>query len=93
MSPAQLQDLRQQISKNSVDILDLLNRRAELALKILAEKRRLDLPVFDPEREEQLLAEIVGHNQGPLPDAVIAELFRKIIETSRELQQQQQIKP
>ncbi len=92
MSHGQLAELRQKISANSIDILDLLNRRAELALKILAEKHRLDLPVFDPEREEQLLAKIVGHNQGPLPDAVIAELFRKIIETSRELQQQQ-IKP
>ena len=90
MSHEQLPELRQKISANSIEILDLLNRRAELALQVLAEKRRLGLPIFDPQREEHLLTEITTQNQGPLPDAMVAELFQLIIKTSRKFMQEQE---
>jgi len=91
MSHGQLAELRQEITANSVEILELLNRRAALALQVLAEKHRLGLPTFDSQREEQLITEIIAQNQGPLPDAMVTELFQLIIKTSREFQQQQRM--
>jgi chorismate mutase/prephenate dehydratase len=68
--------LRDQIDALDLQILALINCRAELAGQIGALKSG---PLYRPEREAQVLERIRQHNGGPLPDANIMFLFREIM--------------
>lgn len=82
-----LEGLRAQVNLIDELILGLLNRRAALSLEILQEKLRLGLPIYDAEREQQVLVHIQEHNQGPLDTEELKSIFRLIIETCRTIQQ------
>jgi len=68
-------------------LVDLLNRRAHLALAVSREKSRLGLGVRVPAREREVLTRVQQANGGPLDQRAVARLFRSIIAESRRLQQ------
>lgn len=68
-------------------LVDLLNRRAHLALAVSREKLRLGLGVRVPAREREVLARVQQANAGPLDQRALARLFRSIIAESRRLQE------
>lgn len=78
--------LRRKIDELDIQILELINRRAKLALEIGALKKAEGLPIYSPEREEKLLAQIRKWNNGPLKDEAIARVYEKIIQETRELE-------
>ncbi|MDK2126000.1 prephenate dehydratase [Parachitinimonas caeni] len=77
MSDELLRQHRDAIDALDVEILRLINQRAEHARHI-GEIKGGGL-VYRPEREAQVLSRIKGLNQGPLPDESIAKLFREIM--------------
>jgi chorismate mutase/prephenate dehydratase len=87
----QLTPIRNRIDAIDSELQTLLNERAACALKIGAIKQAEpgeEPPVYyRPEREAQILARIQKNNQGPLPDADIAGLFREIISCCLNLEQ------
>lgn len=83
-----LEELRHDVEHLSVEILNLLNRRAEKVLEIAQEKRRLGVPIRDPYRESQLLERIVGANQGPFDAAAVRTLFRAVLDACTSLMEQ-----
>lgn len=86
MSKPDLENLRKEIDAIDAQLLDLFNRRAELVLKVGQVKQQMGLKLFDPEREEQILAAIKANNKGPLPNQSVARLFERIIDESRFLE-------
>ena len=81
-----LDDLRQQIDEVDLQLLSLINQRAALAAQVAAVKTstlsaQAEGPVsfYRPEREAQVLRNIMKQNAGPLPDADVARLFREIM--------------
>ena len=78
----QLEQLRDAVEGLSIEILSTLSQRADKALDIAREKKKLGLPIRDPYREDQLLARLVRQNQGPLDDATVRSLFRSILDAS-----------
>ena len=78
-----LKPLRERIDALDLQLLDLLNQRAECALQvgeIKQNQQSAEAPVFyRPEREVQVLRRLMQHNNGPLPDANVAGLFREVI--------------
>lgn len=78
--------LRKKIDELDIKILELINKRAVLALDIGGLKKARGLPIASPEREEKVLAEIRKRNPGPLDDEAISGVYKKIIEETRELQ-------
>ncbi len=75
-----LQQIREQIDTIDQQIETLINRRVNCALEIARVKSAHAEPSFyRPEREAQVLRRILKHNQGPLPDADMARLFREIM--------------
>lgn len=86
MSKPDLENLRKKIDAIDAQLLDLFNRRAELVLKVGQVKQQMGLKLFDPEREEQILAAIKANNKGPLPNQSVARLFERIIDESRFLE-------
>ena len=81
-----ISDLRRIIDELDEQILHLLNERALAARQIGLLKKNLGLPVYDPEREEAVLAAKVAQNAGPLHGEQIRAIFEKIIAGCRELQ-------
>ena len=83
---AQLDDLRKRIDLLDESLVRLLNARAACALEIGKVKRALDLPIYQPEREAQVLRNVQGWNNGPLDQAAMKRLFERIIDEARHLE-------
>lgn len=85
MSSRRLDELRRKISEKNLEILELLNRRASTVLKVCEEKRLLEMEFHDPEREQQMIAELTALNQGPFTDEMITAVFQEVFRISRML--------
>lgn len=83
-----LAELRHSIDDINLQLLSLLSRRAQLAQDVAQLKERTGRDVHDPERELTMLDALVGANEGPLPDHVVAELFQDIFRHSRRFMEQ-----
>jgi chorismate mutase len=86
MSEEQIDRWRAQIDSLDTRVLSLLNRRAEIALRLGLGKRKAGLPLHDPRREAQVLASLAAQNSGPLGDDSVRNIFRRIIAESRRLE-------
>lgn len=85
MSEDRLKGLRQEIDSLNLEILHLLNRRAQLALEVGRWKLEHGMPGYDPVRESRMLAQILEQNQGPFPDATVKRLFKEVFQASLDL--------
>ena len=78
----ELEALRGRMEEINFSILDLLNRRAELAEQIRKIKLALNLPLHDPDRERTMLEELVSRNPGPFDAEAVAKIFREVFRAS-----------
>lgn len=81
---AELGKLRDQIDQIDQDILALINRRAECALRVAEVKQAAasgdEAPVYyRPEREAQVLRNIAAKNPGPLSNEKVQQVYRQIM--------------
>ena len=74
-----IEDWRAQIDEVDNELLRLLNRRARLAARIGGMKSRAGLPLYDPDREREVLARACRANAGPLDEGAVARIFRRIM--------------
>ena len=75
-NPPPLSQLRAEIDALDAEILVKLNARASLARQVGSLKAG---QAYRPEREAEVLLRIKQSNGGPLPDEVVARLFREIM--------------
>ncbi len=80
---------RQKIDEMDRQLVELINRRAEAAEEIGRLKRNTNLPIYEPEREKIIFANVQRYNQGPLPESQLRLIFERIIDVMRSLQRQQ----
>lgn len=78
--------LRDRIDTLDERLVALLNERAQCALDIGELKRGLGIAIYQPAREEQVLAHVGSTNTGPLDDGAIRRLFERIIDEARRLE-------
>src|SRR5476651_1657188 len=83
---AHIKSLRASIDKLDLQILKLVNERAEDAGEIGKLKNETSSEVFNPVREEEVLKNVIEANKGPLDEITIRAIFREIISGSRALQ-------
>ncbi|PYN14846.1 MAG: prephenate dehydratase, partial [Candidatus Rokuibacteriota bacterium] len=81
-----LDDWRSRINDLDNQLLNLLNQRAEAALRIGDLKRRKDLAYFVPEREAEIVDRLVKDNGGPLPAAAVRAIWREVLSASLALE-------
>lgn len=81
-----LKSLRSQIDKLDSQLMKLINERAEVASEIGRIKDENQEEVFSPSREEEVLADLLESNKGPLDNNTVRAIFREIISGSRALQ-------
>ena len=82
-----LKDLRARIDELDDELLELLQKRAAVALEIGQIKKRHALAVADPPREEAVLDRLMIKSQGrPLPGQAIRDIYSAIIRACRAAQ-------
>ena len=84
---AELADLRDRIDELDRRIVELLSERGELGraagrAKALAGRRA----IHDPEREREVLLRVAMANRGPLSQADLLSIYRRIVATTRGLE-------
>ncbi len=77
---------RKRIDEIDQKLVRLLNERAQCAVEIGHLKQVLRLPAWQPEREAEILRNIVEANPGPLDNAAVRRLFERIIDEARALE-------
>ena len=80
-------DWRVRIDALDLQIVELLNQRAEAARAIGKLKQATDLPIYEASREETIFANVRSHNRGPLPDSELVFIYQRLIAVMRCLQQ------
>jgi len=84
---AELAKVRDQIDALDRELVELLNRRAALGreagrTKALAGRRA----VHDPEREREVLLRVAMANAGPLSQADLLSIYRRIVAATRSVE-------
>ena len=91
---AELRRLRQRIDVLDRRIVALLNERAELGRAVGRAKadagRRA---VRDPQREREVLLRVTMANTGPLPQADLIAVYRRLIAVNRALEARDRKRP
>jgi chorismate mutase len=78
-----LSDWRLRIDDLDRKLVELLNERSRCALEIGKLKQAANLPLYQPDREKEVLENAERNNKGPLTDAAIRRLFERIIDEAR----------
>src|SRR5262250_3630344 len=78
-----LGDWRRRIDEMDRKLVELLNERSRCALEIGKIKQAEHLPLYQPDREREVLQNAERNNAGPLTDAAIRRLFERIIDEAR----------
>lgn len=82
---ARIAELRREIDRVNLQLLNALERRGQLVLRLMALKRELGSPAFDPAREQEMLDRLAGLTCGPFSATEIQRIFHVIIAASRDL--------
>ena len=78
--------MRARIDAVDRELLELLNRRAALALDVGAIKKREGSPTFRPEREAPVIDGLKAANPGPAAGDSVAPIWREIMSACRALE-------
>jgi len=78
-----LADWRRRIDEIDRKLVELLNERSKCALELGKLKQQANLPLYQPDREKEVLENAEQNNKGPLTDAAIRRLFERIIDEAR----------
>ncbi len=86
-----LEKYREEINKIDRNIVDFLNKRAEIVMKIKKLKEERDVPLYDAKREEELINNIVKYNKGPLYNDNIIQIFESILQNVQVLEKDENL--
>lgn len=81
-----LLELREKIDKIDVEIIELLNNRAEITLDIGKIKAKIKKPIFAPKREYEIYKKLSKENKGPLTNDTLKAVYREIMSGSLALE-------
>ena len=88
MKDRELERLRRAIDELDLVLVKLLNQRAKYAIEVGLAKRDERLPVYSPEREREVIANVGRANPGPLSGEGLRRLYERIIDESRRLERE-----
>ena len=81
-----ISEWRNRIDALDLDLVRILNERARCAIEIGQIKRKRNMPIYDPKREEQIIETVTARNSGPLDGEGMRRLFERIIDESRRIE-------
>jgi chorismate mutase/prephenate dehydratase len=81
-----IKPIRKQIDEIDTELVELLNRRAECAQAVGRIKSSAKAPVFRPEREGDVIRNVVSRSRGPISEESLSAIFREIMSSCRALE-------
>ena len=78
-----VEDWRRKIDEIDRKLVELLNERSQCVVEIGRIKRVDGAPLYQPDREREVLAGVEQANRGPLSGAAIRRLFERILDEAR----------
>ena len=78
-----ISDWRRRMDEIDKKLVELLNERSQCALEVGKLKQAAGMPIYQPARENEVLANAAHNNKGPLSNAAIRRLFERIIDEAR----------
>jgi chorismate mutase/prephenate dehydratase len=79
---AGLAALRREIDGLDREIVDLLNKRAGVVVRVGKAKQADGTPIYAPDRESAVLKRIAELNSGPLPQQTLQAIYRELMSGS-----------
>ncbi len=77
---------REEIDAIDRELLETLNRRTRVVEEIGKVKQMVNLPIYEPKREQDVFRNITENNRGPLSADAAQRIFERIIDEMRSLQ-------
>jgi chorismate mutase-like protein len=84
-----IEDWRKKIDELDRKVVDLLSERARAAIAIGRLKRDTSLPIYEPDRERIVFANVQAANPGPLPGRDLVRIYERIIDVMRNVQKEE----
>lgn len=81
-------DWRKKIDELDEKLVKLLNERSRAAAEVGKLKRQAGTPLYQPEREREILERIQKMNGGPLANDALKRLFERILDEARTVEQE-----
>ena len=81
-----VEDWRRKIDEIDRKLVELLNERSHCVLEIGRLKKVDGTPLYQPDREKQVLEGVERANRGPLSSAAIRRLFERILDEARSVE-------
>jgi chorismate mutase-like protein len=88
MTPSNIDYWRRRIDELDRKLVELLNERSRCALEIGRLKRTAQLPLYQPDREREVLENAERANSGPLSGRAIRRLFERILDEARSVERE-----
>ena len=82
----EIADWRKKIDALDEQIVKLLNERAACAIAIGEIKRKNSAAIYEPQREQQVIAHARTVNPGPLVGDQVKDIYERIMDVMRSLQ-------
>jgi len=84
-----IEDWRTKIDELDRKLVELLSERARAAVAIGRLKRDTSMPVYEPDRERIVFANVQAVNPGPLPGRDLVRIYERIIDVMRNIQKEE----
>jgi chorismate mutase len=85
----EIESCRKKIDELDRQLVELISRRAECARQIGRLKRNTAIPIYEPEREKAVFANVCAVNRGPLPDRMLLQVYERLIDVMRQIQKEE----
>ena len=83
---AALADCRARIDVVDRRLVAILNERTRIVEQIGRIKREMEMPIYEPKREDEVFANATTSNPGPLPSEAVRRIFERIMDEMRVVQ-------
>jgi chorismate mutase len=84
-----ISDWRKKIDELDRKLVELLSQRAQAAHEIGKLKRGVGMPIYEPDREQAVFNNVRSVNPGPLPDHDLLNIYERIMDIMRQIQQEE----
>ncbi len=85
----EITECRKKIDELDRKLVQLISERAECAREIGRLKRNTQMPIYEPDREKTIFANVCAANRGPLPDRMLLQVYERLIDVMRQVQKQE----
>jgi len=84
-----IEDWRKKIDELDRKLVELLSERARAAVEIGKLKRDTSLPIYEPDRERTVFANVQEANRGPLAGRDVERIYERIIDVMQKNQNEE----